>query len=101
MTSLVKLGKYIHTPDEKKRYTIDYSQWLDEGETIVSAESEVDNVTVVPIVVSGLITGPTYASFYVSGGEHEESYTIVIKVETSADQIKQDGILVRVKDFTP
>lgn len=101
MTTLLKLGKFVHTPDEKKRYTFDYSEWLDEGETITATDSEVDNLTIPPLEVESLTHDNTLATWYVSGGKHLDVYTVIIKVTTSAGQIKQDAITIKVKDYTP
>ena len=30
----MRLGSFVKSPVERKRYTIDYSDWLDTGETV-------------------------------------------------------------------
>lgn len=101
MTTLIKLGKFVQTPDEKKRYTFDYSEWLDVGETITDTASEIDNATIPPLEVDSLTHDNTLATWYVAGGKHLENYTVIIKITTSAGQIKEDAITIKVKDYTP
>lgn len=99
--SLPKLGKYTQTTDERKRYSINYAKWLDTGETIASASSEVDNATTPPLVVEGLVHDGTTVTFEISGGAHEQSYLAIIKITTSSGEIKQDAIALKVLDYTP
>ena len=95
------LGSFIQTPDEMKRYSIVYSDWLDPEETLSSASYEIDNVTTPPLAITSLTIADSFATFFVSGGVHQEVYKVVIEVETSDGQIKQDAIMFSIHDFTP
>lgn len=97
----MRIGKlYNLTPNERKLYTIEYSEWLDAGETIISMEFTVEEVTVPPLVISDedIDVEGTLIAFYASGGVDGESYKVIVKVTTSNDQIKEDHIIYQVKN---
>lgn len=93
------VGKYVNAPDERKRYTIDYNEWLDVGETIVSITFEVTPVSTTPFIIDGVAinTGARGASFYGSGGQDGETYAAVATVVTSGGQTKNDRVNFSVK----
>lgn len=88
----MKLSTFKHTPQEKKRYTISYTDWLDSGEVVSSVSFGIDNTTVPPLLVesSAIDVGGLGISFFVSGGLDEEEYTLAILMETDAGQRKED-----------
>jgi hypothetical protein len=95
------LGKFIHTPDEVKIYSIDYSDWLETGEEIIAVRYETDNETTPPIAATDITFDANSVSFYISGGVDGERYKVVIEIETSIGQIKQDFVQVVIRDHTP
>ena len=97
----MKLGKFLKAPVERKRYSIDYNNWLDTGETIATRAFSVTPVTTPAFVVdaSANLTGNRSIAFYVSGGVADETYKVVVTVNTSSGQVKEDVILYQVKDL--
>lgn len=97
----MKLGKFIKAPNERKRYSIDYNNWLDTGETILTRTFDVTPVTTVPLAVdaSVILAGNRGIAFYVSGGVDDETYKVVTSITTSGGQVKEDVILFQVKDL--
>lgn len=93
------LGKYIKTPDERKRYSVDYSDWLDTGETISSVTFQVIPDEALGIVVNGSSVNPlaTGVAFFVDDGLSEKSYSVVLTIVTSGGQTKQDELKFTVK----
>lgn len=93
------LRKFLKTPAERKRYSVDYSDWLDSGE-LLSALA----FTVVP-AGSLTISGPTYgspstsAAFFALGGVNGNTYEVILTATTSGGQIKQDSVLYTVRDL--
>lgn len=84
------LGTKTKTPNDVKRYTIDYSDWLDTGETIS---------TVVFTPDSGMtITGDAVAGdglsvvFFANGGDEGSTYNVDVTVTTSVGQTKDDHV---------
>lgn len=96
----MKLSTFKQTPQEKKRYTISYSDWLDEGEVVDSVVYGIDNVTDPPLLVesSAIDVGGLGISFFVSGGVDEEQYQLNILMTTDAGQRKEDYMKIVVED---
>lgn len=100
MTTLIKLGKYVQTPEESKRYSFDYTDWLDAGEIITAVDYEIETITDPPLLVTNLVHNDTLATWYVSGGMDGATYTVAIKITTSVAEKKQDAITIKVKAYT-
>lgn len=100
-TVTLALDKFGQTPDERKRYTFDYAQWVDTGETISSATSEISPATSPALSVTGLSVANNKATFFISGGKNGQTYKVLITSTFNSGQIKQDCIFVKIKDFTP
>jgi len=96
----MKLSTFKHTPQEKKRYTVAYSDWLDDGEVISSVSFGIDNTTdpVLLIESSAIAVDGLGVTFFVSGGLDEEEYLIAILAETDAGQRKEDYMKIVVAD---
>lgn len=97
----MKLGIFTKTPVERKRYSLDYSDWLDTGETITErmfSVSPIANSSSLTIDAS-LISGDGKSlSFFVSLGEDDVTYTVDVQITTSTGQVKEDQVLFAVKD---
>lgn len=96
----MRLGSFVKTPIERKRYAIDYSEWLDTGETLSTVIYTVSPTTTSPLVVdaTSIGSGNTLAVFFVSGGLNGKQYTIDVVATTSGGQIKEDTVLFTVRD---
>jgi hypothetical protein len=94
-----KLNSFKHTPDERKRYIADYSEWVLDGETLTSMTPSIDNTTVPPLVVDDISLTQTTAVFFVSGGEDDEEYKVTLHTVTSLGQEKEDYIVYVVRDI--
>lgn len=88
----MKFATYRKTPNERKRYTVSYADWLDTGEVVASALYTIDNETDPPLLVEGsfIQSDGLGLSFFVSGGVSDEQYQLNILMETSIAQIKED-----------
>lgn len=96
----MRLAKFSKTPDERKRYTIDYTDWLETSETVASVTYTIRQVTSPVLVVDAqsILTGNKKISFYISGGDDLETYDVEIKITTSTGQIKEDLVSFVVKE---
>lgn len=95
----MSLGRFSKTPAERKRYSIDYSNWLDTDETVASYVFGITPSTSPAFVVDATSLGSsdTVLIFFVSGGVAAEQYTIDVRATTSGGQIKEDIILYSVR----
>ena len=96
----MKLARFTKAPAERKRYAIDYSDWLDTDETI-SLVSFVPS----PIAAGGLevdaytiSTPATSVVFFANYGIDGTTYTLNVTITTSGGQIKEDQILFSVRE---
>lgn len=95
----MKLANFVKTPSERKRYTIDYSDWLDTGETISAVTFAVTPSTTNTLQIDAYqIANPaTSVVFFANFGDAGKQYTVDVKVTTSGGQTKEDTILFTVR----
>ena len=93
------LGKFFKSPDERKRYSIGYSDWLDSGELLSLVTFEVTPVDADPVVINGITieTGGKSVAFYAEGGIDGKSYKAIATTTTSGGQVKEDTVQYTVK----
>lgn len=90
--------KFYKDPDERKRYTIDYTDWLDTGEVISSCVFTVDPVEVGGLEVdASAIVGNTTVVYYVALGLEGSDYVVTATMTSDAGQIKQDTITYLIR----
>jgi hypothetical protein len=95
------IAKYLKQSNEHKRYQIDYTNWLDTGETVVGVVFTINKATVPPLVIDGIQVLPslTGVQYYVGGGLSLNDYVVTATLTTSVGpQIKDDEIFVSVRD---
>lgn len=95
------LVKYVKASGERKRYSIDYSEWLDTGETLVGVVFTVlSNTVSTPLVVDGVAVEPDYTGvqYYVSGGVDNTQYEVRATATTSGVQTKIDDLLFMIRE---
>lgn len=99
-----RLAKYTKSPEETKRYAIEYSDWLDTGESIDTVSFDITPATSPALAVqsSQIITGDTGAltnvRFFVTGGVVKTGYKVVVNIQTTGGQEKQDTVLFEIRD---
>lgn len=97
----MQLGKFPKAPVDRKRYRIDYTDWLDEGELISDVVYVVtlDGVSSAEMTIDGtaLYPGNLIAYFYANAGVANRTYKVLVTMTTNSGQIRQDNILFSVK----
>jgi hypothetical protein len=95
----MNLGKFFKSPDERKRYSIDYTDWLDAGEMLSDVTFEVTPVDADPVVIDGIAIESGFKSvvFYASAGLDGKSYKAIATMTTGGGQIKEDTVQYVVK----
>jgi hypothetical protein len=81
------LAKRPHTVGNRRRYRIDYSEWLDEGVTVASA-TVVSSSSTAPI--DGVLVAGNFVTFFVNGGALNETFTASVAMVDSKSGIKND-----------
>ena len=96
------LTRYVKAEGERKRYRIDYSEWLDTGETLSDVVFTIPVNTTPPLVVDDIAITPDGlgVQYYVSGGADGEQYEVLATATTSGAQIKVDDLLFTVREPT-
>lgn len=96
---MANIGKFFKAPDERKRYSIDYTDWLDTGELLSTVTFEVTPIDADPVVINGIAieTGSKSVVFYASAGLDGKSYKAIATTTTSGGQDKQDTVQYTVK----
>lgn len=90
-------------PDERKRYTVDLTKWLDEGETVTAVEVEIDEDEVLVVEGYNADSAPDIAgdglsyTFYVSAGTAGTTYKVILRATTSGGQIKEEVTKFKIK----
>ena len=93
------LGRYKKTPTEVKRYSVEYSHWLDTSEYVssVSFATISTNTGTITLTADTIGASATSVSFLVSGGDDGQTYEVAVTMVTSAGQTRQDAIFFVVE----
>lgn len=83
---------------EKKIYTLDYSDWLVTDEELTDVVAIIDPVGTSPDLVVGAAIAVTNTAIEltVSGGEVLKDYSVFVNVTTDKGQIKTDCLLFSI-----
>lgn len=92
------LAKYTKQPAERKRYRIRYTEWLDAGELISTAEFAVSPLGGMEIDSWELDVSATGVIFFASGGSSGVTYKVTATITTDGGQIKEDELTFTVRD---
>jgi len=99
------IGRFYKQPAETLDYDIEFSEFLADGDTLVTTGDPAVPVPLdVTVVPSGLMLGPTVVingtrvKQWLSGGTNGVSYKITLTLTSNAGRVKQVEFVVRVKD---
>jgi hypothetical protein len=94
------LGQRALTAGNKKRFVIDYSDWLDDGVTLTTATVVMDpafTATVTDVTITGVLVQLGHLLvFFVQGGSVNETFTLDVQIVDSRTEIKNDTIKIAV-----
>lgn len=91
------LGILTKQPVDQLDYDLDFTEWLDDGDTITSAVAIVDPVDGTLVIDSINIASPV-VKVWLSGGDNGKSYKIEVTATTTGGRIKEECFKIRVKD---
>jgi hypothetical protein len=103
-------GRFTQAPEERRRYILNYTLTLSEGEFVTSMAVPVITRTfpqgaapVTPLVIDSVVIGPTpFTSviFYASGGDDNTVFEVQFLATTSTGQIIEDVIEFSIESDT-
>jgi|SRR5215471_4438961 len=98
-----KIGKFVKEPWERKRYTIDYTDWLDDTEEVqaVSFSTDIADENPVQVDTWQIMPDGLLVQIYVSGGIGGTDYVVDVRMITTMGQQKEDSILFNCMDPPP
>jgi hypothetical protein len=99
------LGRFLKQPAETLDYDIDFTEFLSDGDLLVTTgDPPVPSPLDVTVVPTGMTLGPTVVldgkkvKQWLSGGIDGVSYKITLTLTSNAGRVKQVEFVVRVKD---
>lgn len=99
------LGKYVQTPIERKRYLLDYTDWFANSanptgtiDTIVFASLPVAGTPAIVDAFEINLPDLLTVTIFISGGVNGSQYRILATMTTSDGQIKEDEIIVDIRN---
>lgn len=92
----MKLGTVTQQPAERLSYTIDYSQFLTDGDNVQIATATVSPVGLTVDAVSVL---DPRVRFFVEGGTTGERYKVTLNVTTADGRQLQDELIFKIKEI--
>jgi hypothetical protein len=97
MTAKVSIAQ-PQGPGERINYTIDFSERLDEGDTLAAIDAlAVFPATTPPLVVSGgLEQGALAVRLWAQGGTAKTAYQVALRVATAATEVLDVVVTLKV-----
>lgn len=92
------LGRLTKQPAERQNYYVRYSEYLQEGEVLMSVTGIIDVAGELYMVGPTIMPNEQDVEFWLEGGVASNSYNVEITVITSIGNIKQDEFKVKVKE---
>lgn len=95
------LGAFTQTSIERKRYRLDYSDWLNDTELLsaISFQSVPGDLTAASVDAYAIDVDKEHVTFFVSGGVDQNRYKILATADTTFGQRKEDEIVFNVRDY--
>lgn len=84
------LGRLNQTVGDRRRYVIDYSQWLDSGVTCASAVFTVTGSTSATVDTNTIVADKVI--FFLNNGLLNEVFTVNVAMTDSRGEIKHDTL---------
>ena len=87
----MNLGRKNFTVGNTTRFSVDYSDWLDDGVTLTSGTAVKAAGAPADITVSAVSVAPSGKLYFtVAGGSLNENFTINVQITDSRSEVKND-----------
>jgi hypothetical protein len=103
----MQLGKFVKQPQEYLGYDIMYTDFLEEGDSVVEIiEVIATKYTSDLIDVNDLVVDSSYirdngtrVKVYLRNGVADEGYKVTVRIRTDEGLVKEDEFKVKIKDY--
>ena len=89
----MKLGTVVQQPSERLSYTIDYGEFLTDGDNVQTATA---SAAPAGLTVNNVGVYDPRVKFWVEGGTAGEKYKVTVNVETADGRLLQDEIIFKI-----
>lgn len=85
----MNLGRKPFTVGNTSRFSVDYSNWLEEGCTLKSGTAVVNGVN--DVTITNVLVAPSGRLYFtLAGGSLNENFTVAVSITDSRNEIKND-----------
>ena len=81
-----------HTVGDRKKYIVDYSQWLNAGDRLVPFVFSATTTSLTASIDTVTVPTNTTLQFFVNGGVLNEIFTVSIQITTLLGEVKNDTV---------
>jgi len=90
------LGTLQKRPVDELDYDVNFEKWLTEGDVITSADAAVTPTG--ELIIESVAIIDQVVKIWLTGGDLNETYTVLVTVATSGGRVKEVEFNLRVKD---
>jgi hypothetical protein len=92
------VGTFIQQPSDELDYDINYTDWLSDSDTVLSATA---TVTPAGLTVAAPLPVDTNRrlKLWVSGGTAGVTYKVEVTMTTALNRVKQDEVRFKIKEY--
>lgn len=92
----MKLGTVTQQPSERLSYTVDYKDFLTDGDNVSSVTSA---ITPTGLVIDEVTVADPLIKFFISSGSAGTKYKLELNVTTADGRVLQDEIIFKIKEI--
>lgn len=92
----MRIGAIRKTPEDRRDYDVDFSDWTPEGDEVIDAEAFLEGNS--SVVIDSVAIEGNVVKVWLSGGEDGEGDEIEVRVTTNLGRIKTACFRVRIND---
>lgn len=86
-------------PDDRLDYDVEYERWLSDGDTVQSADAEIEDAgTVTPLAIDSVQVFGSLVKVWLSGGVDGVSYSVKVTATSTEGRVKEIEFIVRVRE---
>jgi hypothetical protein len=93
----MRLGSTEKQPDERRQYAFGYANAMISGDVL--AQAELKGVSPLGLTVDTVTIEGSNVVFWVESGVPGERYWVTLKTTTSAGEVFEDELLIRVSEI--